>query len=88
MEERNTRRVIRGVVVSNKMDKTINVLVETHKKDPKYGKRVKYAKKYLAHDENNECKVGDLVEIMETRKLSANKHFRLVKIVSRENEGK
>jgi small subunit ribosomal protein S17 len=65
------------------MDKTINVLVETHKKDPKYGKRVGYSKKYLAHDENNEAKVGDVVEIMETRKLSARKHFRLVKIVER-----
>ena len=86
--ERNTRRVIRGVVVSDKMDKTINVLVETHKKDPKYGKRVKYSKKYLAHDENNEAKVGDLVELMETRKLSSNKHFRLVKIVARADDVK
>ena len=88
MTERNTRRVIRGDVVSNKMDKTINVLVETHKKDPKYGKRVKYGKKYLAHDENNECLLGDVVEIMETRKLSANKHFRLVKVVAQSNEVK
>ena len=79
---RNTRRVIQGVVISNKMDKTVNVLVETHKKDKKYGKRVKYAKKYFAHDENNECLVGDTVEIMETRKLSANKHFRLVRVIS------
>ena len=86
--ERNTRRVIRGVVVSDKMDKTINVLVETHKKDPKYGKRVKYGKQYLAHDENNEAKVGDLVELMETRKLSSNKHFRLVKIVARADDVK
>ena len=86
--ERNTRRVIRGVVVSDKMDKTINVLVETHKNDPKYGKRVKYGKKYLAHDENNEAKVGDLVELMETRKLSSNKHFRLVKIVARADDVK
>ena len=83
MTERNTRRVIRGVVVSNKMDKTINVLVETHKKDPKYGKRVKYAKKYFAHDENNECNVGDVVEIMETRPYASTKHFRLVKIVKK-----
>ena len=83
MEERNTRRVIRGTVVSASMDKTINVLVETHKKDPKYGKRVGYSKKYLAHDENNEAQVGDFVEIMETRKLSARKHFRLVKIVAK-----
>ena len=71
-----------GRVVSDKNDKTITVLVETYKKHPKYGKRVKYAKKYFAHDENNECLVGDTVEIMETRKLSANKHFRLVRVIS------
>jgi small subunit ribosomal protein S17 len=86
MEERNTRRVIQGVVTSTKCDKTITVLVETHKKDAKYGKRVGYRKKYFAHDENNECKVGDVVQIMETRKLSANKYFRLVKIVSHPEE--
>jgi len=80
MEERNLRRSIQGVVVSNKNDKTIGVLVETHKKHAKYGKRVKYRKKYYAHDENNEAKVGDLVTIMETRKLSATKRFRLVSI--------
>ena len=80
MEERNLRRSIQGVVVSNKNDKTIVVLVETHKKHSKYGKRVKYRKKYYAHDENNEAKVGDTVTIMETRKLSATKRFRLVSI--------
>ena len=80
MEERNLRRSIQGVVVSNKNDKTIAVLVETHKKHAKYGKRVKYRKKYYAHDENNEAKVGDVVTIMETRKLSATKRFRLVSI--------
>ena len=80
MEERNIRRSIQGVVVSNKNDKTIGVLVETHKKHAKYGKRVKYRKKYYAHDENNEAKVGDTVTIMETRKLSATKRFRLVSI--------
>ena len=80
MEERNLRRSIQGVVVSNKNDKTIGVLVETHKKHAKYGKRVKYRKKYYAHDEKNEAKVGDLVTIMETRKLSATKRFRLVSI--------
>ena len=80
MEERNLIRSIQGVVVSNKNDKTIGVLVETHKKHAKYGKRVKYRKKYYAHDENNEAKVGDLVTIMETRKLSATKRFRLVSI--------
>ena len=80
MEERNLRRSIQGVVVSNKNDKTIGVLVETHKKHAKYGKRVKYRKKYYAHDENNEAQVGDTVTIMETRKLSATKRFRLVSI--------
>ena len=84
--ERNTRRVIQGVVTSNKCDKTITVLVETHVKDAKYSKRVKYAKKYFAHDENNECKVGDVVRIMETRKLSAHKNFRLIEIVARAEE--
>ena len=78
--ERNTRMSIQGVVVSNKNDKTIVVLVETHKKHAKYGKRVKYGKKYYAHDENNEAKVGDLVTIMACRKLSATKRFRLVSI--------
>ena len=80
MEERNLRRSIQGVVVSNKNDKTIVVLVETHKKHTKYGKRVKYRKKYYAHDENNEAKVGDIVTIMECRKLSATKTWRLVSI--------
>ena len=75
-----TRRAIQGVVVSDKNDKTIVVLVETHKRHSKYGKRVKYGKKYYAHDENNEAKVGDTVTIMETRRLSATKRFRLVSI--------
>ena len=82
MMERKTlaRRAIQGVVVSDKNDKTIVVLVETHKRHSKYGKRVKYGKKYYAHDEKNEAKVGDTVTIMETRKLSATKRFRLVSI--------
>ena len=81
MERNNvSRRTIQGVVVQNKNDKTIVVLVETHKKHAKYGKRVKYSKKYYAHDEKNECKVGDIVTIMETRPLSALKRFRLVSI--------
>ena len=82
MMERKTqaRRSIQGVVASDKNDKTIVVLVETHKRHSKYGKRVKYGKKYYAHDENNEAKVGDTVTIMETRKLSATKRFRLVSI--------
>ena len=75
-----TRRTISGVVISDKNDKTIVVLVETYKRHAKYGKRVKYAKKYYAHDELNEAKVGDTVTIMEARKLSATKRFRLVSI--------
>ena len=74
------RRTVQGVVVSDKNDKTIVVLVETHRRHPKYGKRVKYGKKFYAHDENNEAKVGDTVTIMETRRLSASKRFRLVSI--------
>ena len=79
--ERNLRRTVTGRVVSDKMDKTITVLVETYKTHPLYGKRVKYSKKFKAHDENNTAKVGDIVEIMETRPLSKDKRFRLVRIV-------
>lgn len=81
--ERSNRKVYRGTVVSDKMDKTITVIVETKKTHPLYGKRVKYSKKFKAHDENNEAKLGDKVEIMETRPLSATKRFRLVKIVEK-----
>ncbi|WP_124058152.1 30S ribosomal protein S17 [Vaginisenegalia massiliensis] len=80
-EERNQRKVYQGRVVSDKMDKTITVLVETRKTHPKYGKRVKYSKKYKAHDEENRAKEGDIVRIMETRPLSATKRFRLLEIV-------
>ncbi|RAK16751.1 SSU ribosomal protein S17P [Anoxybacillus vitaminiphilus] len=83
MSERNKRKVYVGRVVSDKMDKTITVLVETYKKHPLYGKRVKYSKKYKAHDENNVAKVGDIVKIMETRPLSATKRFRLVEVVEK-----
>ncbi len=83
MSERNQRKVYQGRVVSDKMDKTITVLVETYKKHPLYGKRVKYSKKYKAHDELNQAKVGDIVRIMETRPLSATKRFRLVEIVEK-----
>jgi len=82
-EGRNLRRSIQGVVVSNKNDKTIVVLVETYKRHPKYGKRVKYRKKLYAHDENNEAQVGDIVTIMECRRMSATKRFRLVSIDKR-----
>lgn len=81
--ERSNRKVYRGTVVSDKMDKTITVIVETKKTHPLYGKRVKYSKKFKAHDEKNEAKIGDKVEIMETRPLSATKRFRLVKIVEK-----
>lgn len=80
-EERNQRKVYQGRVVSDKMDKTITVVVETYKTHPTYGKRVKYSKKFKAHDENNSAKMGDIVKIMETRPLSATKHFRLLEIV-------
>ncbi|MFS8651373.1 MAG: 30S ribosomal protein S17 [Caldibacillus sp.] len=83
MSERNRRKVYTGRVVSDRMDKTIVVLVETKKKHPLYGKRVNYSKKYKAHDEHNEAKVGDIVRIMETRPLSKTKRFRLVEIVER-----
>ncbi|MFD2617386.1 30S ribosomal protein S17 [Terrilactibacillus laevilacticus] len=80
-EDRNSRKEYVGRVVSDKMDKTITVLIETYKKDKLYGKRVKYSKKYKAHDEENKAKIGDTVRIMETRPLSKDKRFRLVDIV-------
>ena len=82
-ESRNQRKVYQGRVVSDKMDKTITVVVETYKNHKVYGKRVKYSKKFKAHDENNESKVGDIVKIMETRPLSATKRFRLLEIVEK-----
>lgn len=72
-----------GKVVSSSTDKTITVLVETYKKDNLYGKRIKYSKKYAAHDEKNAANVGDTVRIVETRPLSKTKHFRLVEIVEK-----
>ena len=83
MAERNARKVYQGHVVSDKMDKTIIVAVDTYKNHPVYGKRVKYTKKFVAQDDNNEEKKGDTVKIMETRPLSKTKHFRLVKIVEK-----
>ncbi len=70
-----------GTVVSSKNDKTITILVDTYKKHPLYGKRVKSSKKYAAHDENNKAKVGDKVRIIETRPISKTKKFKLVEIV-------
>lgn len=81
MTERNNRKVRVGKVVSDKMDKTIVVAVETYKRNALYGKRVKYSKKFKAHDEENKAKVGDVVRIMETRPLSKDKRWRLVDIV-------
>lgn len=81
--ERSNRKTYRGTVVSDKMDKTITVIVETKKTHPLYGKRVKYSKKFKAHDELNEARLGDFVEIMETRPLSATKRFRLVSILKK-----
>lgn len=81
--ERNNRKTYVGRVVSDKMDKTITVLVETKKEHPIYKKQVKYSKKYKAHDEANTAQTGDLVEIMETRKLSATKTTRLVRVIEK-----
>jgi small subunit ribosomal protein S17 len=83
MAERNERRVQVGKVVSDKMDKTIVVAVETYKKHSLYHKRIKYTKKFKAHDELNTAKVGDTVKIMETRPLSKDKNWRLVEIVEK-----
>ena len=74
------RKELIGVVVSDKADKTITVKVETYRKHPLYGKRVKYSKKYAAHDENK-AKVGDVVKIVECKPISKSKHFYLEKIV-------
>ena len=83
MAERNSRKVLTGKVVSDKMNKTIVVEINTKKSHPLYGRQVKYTKRFKAHDENNEAKVGDIVEVMETRPLSADKHFRLVRIIEK-----
>ena len=83
MEERNLRKTRTGKVVSNKMQKTIVVAVEDHVKHPRYNKIVKKTYKLKAHDENNECNIGDTVKVMETRPLSKDKRWRLVEIVER-----
>lgn len=82
-QQRNARKVQIGKVVSDKMDKTIVVAVETYKKHDLYHKRIKYTKKFKAHDENNEAKIGDTVKIMETRPLSKDKRWRLVEITEK-----
>ena len=81
MEERNLRKTRVGLVVSDKMDKTIVVAIADNVKHAKYGKVVKRTSKLYAHDENNECGIGDRVEVMETRPLSAKKRWRLVQII-------
>ncbi|MCX8075090.1 MAG: 30S ribosomal protein S17 [Clostridia bacterium] len=81
--ERNARKVKIGKVESNKMDKTIVVRIDTKTKDPLYGRIINRTLKVKAHDENNECDIGDIVEIMETRPLSKDKRYRLVRIVEK-----
>lgn len=82
-DERNARKTKVGVVVSDKMDKTVVVAFEDIVRHPLYGKQVKRTKKVKAHDENNECRVGDRIRIMETRPLSKDKRWRLVNIVEK-----
>ena len=81
--ERNLRKTRTGKVVSDKMDKTIVVAIENHVKHPLYGKIVKRTYKLKAHDEKNECNIGDTVKVMETRPLSKDKRWRLVEIVEK-----
>ena len=83
MEERNLRKVLVGTVVSNKMDKTIVVAVETNVKHPMYKKIVKRTYKLKAHDEENVCQIGDKVKVMETRPLSKDKRWRVVEILEK-----
>ena len=83
METRNLRKERTGVVTSNKMDKSITVAIKWKEKHPIYGKYVNKTKKYHAHDEKNECNIGDTVKIMETRPLSKTKRWRLVQIIER-----
>ncbi len=83
METRNLRKERVGIVTSNKMDKTITVKVERREKHPIYGKFVKKTSKFAAHDEANDCGIGDTVKIMETRPLSKNKRWRLIEVIER-----
>lgn len=82
-EQRGIRKTRQGVVVSDKMDKTIVVEIRTRVKHPLYGKILNRTTKLQAHDEENQCGIGDRVEVMETRKLSKNKHWRLVEIIEK-----
>ncbi len=83
MEKRNLRKERIGIVTSNKMDKSIVVSVERKEKHPKYGKFVKKTTKFVAHDDKNDCGIGDTVRIMETRPLSKTKNWRLVEVIER-----
>ena len=83
MESRNLRKERTGIVVSNKMEKSIVIVVKRKVKHPIYGKFVNKSTKLMAHDEKNECNIGDLVRVMETRPLSRNKCWRLVEIIER-----
>lgn len=80
---RNSRKALYGKVLSDKMDKTVVVAVENYFRHPLYGKITKLTKKYKAHDENNECRMGDRVKIMETRPLSKDKRWRVVEIIEK-----
>mgnify|MGYP000356741818 FL=1 len=80
---RNLRKERIGVVVSNKMEKSITIAVESKVKHPMYGKFIKKTSKFMAHDEKNDCNIGDTVKIMETRPLSKNKNWRLVEVIER-----
>ena len=83
MTERNLRKTRVGIVVSDKMDKTIVVAIQDNVKHPIYGKIIKRTTKIHAHDENNECSIGDIVEVMETRPLSKTKRWRFVQIIEK-----
>lgn len=83
MEERNLRKEMIGIVSSNKMDKTVVVSVETSEKNKTYGKVQKTTYKLKAHDENNECQIGDKVRVMETRPLSKDKRWRVVEVLEK-----
>ena len=83
MNNEQLKRELVGVVVSDKANKTVTVKVETYKKDPKYGKRIKYSKKYTAHDEENVAKIGDKVRLVATRPLSKTKRYELKEVIEK-----
>ncbi len=83
MSERGRRKMVTGTVVSDKMDKTVTVKVSRRLQHPRYKKFLTRSKKYHAHDENNECHVGDMVQLMETRPISRSKRWRVVEVVKK-----